>query len=79
MANVGSRGLGRGAGMACLAIVFHVVASAGFPTVCLGQAVPRASTKVYFDTSHRADADLRSTTIMPRRAITPRRSRSTSG
>ncbi len=60
MAKVGNGGMGRVGMMTPLGIIFLAIASAGFPTRSLGQAVPRASTKVYFDTSHKADADLRS-------------------
>ena len=64
MANVGSGGMGRVGSMARWAIVFLAIASTYSPSPSPGQgefrAVARASTKVYFDTSHKADADLRS-------------------
>ncbi len=63
MAHVGSGGTGLVRVFARTAIVL-AIASAGYPSPSRGQgefrAVPRASTKVYFDTSHKADADLRS-------------------
>jgi cellulose synthase operon protein C len=65
MAHVGRDGIGRKRGNArwvvpSLALVWVGLASIAFGQFEIRPPVPRSSTKVYFDTSHKADADLRS-------------------